>query len=364
MATHFLYSDASSSPLLGGAVAASPLAAHAQQAERTRRIGVLMHLAADDPEAQARIGAFLQGLQEWGWAVGRNVRIEYRWAAGDAERIRKYAAELVALAPDVILATGGAVVGPLLEATSTVPIVFAQTPDPVGAGFVTTLARPGSNATGFTIFEYGISGKWVELLKEIAPRVTRVAVLRDPAISAGTGQLGAIQSVAPSFGVELSPVNMRDASEIERAVTAFAQSLNGGLIVTGSALAAVHRPVARGLHRCFRGEDKNSCAEAKAYTENPIDLSNRAVAVRTEASSSMIEMTETSATQPDLSRASRVKGGSRWRRLALKGGRDFNGELYLGFEKASVLDGCNSALQCSPGVLPIGTTSLGSLTEG
>jgi putative tryptophan/tyrosine transport system substrate-binding protein len=241
MATHFLYSDASSSPLLGGAVAASPLAAHAQQAERTRRIGVLMHLAADDPEAQARIGAFLQGLQEWGWAVGRNVRIEYRWAAGDAERIRKYAAELVALAPDVILATGGAVVGPLLEATSTVPIVFAQTPDPVGAGFVTTLARPGSNATGFTIFEYGISGKWVELLKEIAPRVTRVAVLRDPAISAGTGQLGAIQSVAPSFGVELSPVNMRDASEIERAVTAFAQSLNGGLIVTGSALAAVHR---------------------------------------------------------------------------------------------------------------------------
>jgi putative tryptophan/tyrosine transport system substrate-binding protein len=226
--------------LLGGA-AAWPLGAHAQQAERTRRIGVLMHLAADDPEAQARIGAFLQGLQEWGWAVGRNVRIEYRWAAGDAERIRKYAAELVALAPDVILATGGAVVGPLLEATSTVPIVFAQTPDPVGAGFVTTLARPGSNATGFTIFEYGISGKWVELLKEIAPRVTRVAVLRDPAISAGTGQLGAIQSVAPSFGVELSPVNMRDASEIERAVTAFAQSLNGGLIVTGSALAAVHR---------------------------------------------------------------------------------------------------------------------------
>jgi ABC-type uncharacterized transport system substrate-binding protein len=226
--------------LLGGA-AAWPLGAHAQQAERTRRIGVLMHLAADDPEAQARIGAFLQGLQEWGWAVGRNVRIEYRWAAGDAERIRKYAAELVALAPDVILATGGAVVGPLLEATSTVPIVFAQTPDPVGAGFVTTLARPGSNATGFTIFEYGISGKWVELLKEIAPRVTRVAVLRDPAITAGTGQLGAIQSVAPSFGVELSPVNMRDASEIERAVTAFAQSLNGGLIVTGSALAAVHR---------------------------------------------------------------------------------------------------------------------------
>ena len=227
--------------LLGSAAAAWPLAARAQQKERVRRIGVLNTFAAEDPEGQARIGAFLQGLQEWGWAVGRNVRIEYRWAAGDAERIRKYAAELVALAPDVILAAGGAVVAPLLQATSTVPIVFAQTPDPVGAGFVASLARPGGNATGFTIFEYGISGKWVELLKEIAPRVTRVAVLRDPAISSGTGQLGAIQSVAPSFGVELSPLNMRDAPEIERAVTAFAQSSNGGLLVTGSALATVHR---------------------------------------------------------------------------------------------------------------------------
>ena len=213
--------------LLGGAVT-WPIAAQAQQRERARRIGVLMHLAADDPEGQARIGAFLQGLQEWGWAVGRNVQIEYRWAAGDAERIRKYATELVAVAP-------------LLQATSTVPIVFAQTPDPVGAGFVASLARPGGNATGFTIFEYGISGKWLELLKEIAPRVTRVAVLRDPAIGSGTGQLGAIQSVAPSFGVELSPVNLRDASEIERAVTAFAQSSNGGLIVTGSALGTVNR---------------------------------------------------------------------------------------------------------------------------
>jgi ABC-type uncharacterized transport system substrate-binding protein len=218
-----------------------PLAAPAQQSERMRRIGVLMHLAADDPEGQARIGAFLQGLQEWGWAVGRNLRIDYRWGASSPDNARKYAAELVALAPDVILAAGGAVVAPLLQATSTVPIVFAQTPDPVGAGFVANLARPGGNATGFTIFEYGISGKWLALLKEIAPSVTRVAVLRDPAIPAGTGQLGAIQSVAPSFGVELSPVSVRDASEIERTVTAFAQSSNGGLIVTGSALATVHR---------------------------------------------------------------------------------------------------------------------------
>jgi ABC-type uncharacterized transport system substrate-binding protein len=226
--------------LLGGA-AAWPLAARAQQPERMRRIGVLMHLASDDPEGQARIAVFLQGLQEWGWAVGRNVRIDYRWAVGDAERIRKYAEELVALTPDVILAAGGTVVAPLLQATSTVPIVFAQTPDPVGAGFVANLARPGGNATGFTIYEYGLSGKWLELLKEIAPGVTRVAVLRDPAITGGTGQWGAIQSVAPSFGVELSPVSVRDAREIERAVTAFAQSSNGGLIVTGSALAVVHR---------------------------------------------------------------------------------------------------------------------------
>jgi putative tryptophan/tyrosine transport system substrate-binding protein len=224
-----------------GAAAAWPLAARAQQRERVRRVGVLMHLASDDPEGQARIAAFLQGLQEWGWAVGHNVRIDYRWGVGDAERIRRYAEELVALTPDVILAAGGAVVAPLLQATSTVPIVFAQTPDPVGAGFVANLARPGGNATGFTIYEYGLSGKWLELLKEIAPGVTRVAVLRDPAITAGTGQWGAIQSVAPSFGVELSPVSVRDAREIERAVTAFAESSNGGLIVTGSALAVVHR---------------------------------------------------------------------------------------------------------------------------
>ena len=206
-----------------------------------RRIGVLMGLAADDAEGQARIAAFVQALQEMGWSNGRNVRIDIRRGAGDAERSRSYAAELVALTPDVILASGGTVVGPLLQATRSVPIVFTQTPDPVGAGFVASLARPGGNATGFTIFEYGISAKWLELLKQIAPRVTRAAVLRDPATPQGVGQFATIQAVAPSFGVELSPVTMRDADEIERNVTAFARSSNGGLIVTSSGLAAVHR---------------------------------------------------------------------------------------------------------------------------
>jgi putative tryptophan/tyrosine transport system substrate-binding protein len=227
--------------LIGGAAAAWPLAARAQQGERMRRIGVLMTLAADDPEGQARLTAFVQGLQELGWTDGRNVRIDYRWAAGDAERARRYAAELVALAPDVILAHGGSIVPSLLQATRTVPIVFTQTPDPVGAGFVNSLARPGGNATGFITFEYGISAKWLELLKEIAPRVTRAAVIRDAAIASGTGQWGALQSVAPSFGVELSPVNMSDAGEIERAVAAFARSPNGGMILTASTLAVIHR---------------------------------------------------------------------------------------------------------------------------
>jgi putative tryptophan/tyrosine transport system substrate-binding protein len=226
--------------LLGGA-AAWPLAARAQQGERVRRIGVFMNLASDDAEGQARNAAFLQGLQQSGWTVSRNVQIDYRWSAGDAELFRRHAAELAVLAPDVILATGSATVGPLLQATRTVPIVFVQVPDPVGAGFVESLARPGGNATGFTIYEYGIAGKWLELLKEIAPSVTRVAVLRDPAIAAGAGQLGAIQSVAPSLGVELRPLGVRDAGEIERSVTAFARSSNGGLIVTGSTLALVHR---------------------------------------------------------------------------------------------------------------------------
>jgi ABC-type uncharacterized transport system substrate-binding protein len=227
--------------ILGGAAVAWPLAARGQQADRLRRIGVLMNTAADDPEGKIRNAAFERGLQELGWTDGRNVRIDYRWGAGDADRIRRYASELVLLSPDVILTVGSATAGPLLQATRTLPIVFVQAPDPVGAGFVDSLAQPGGNATGFTLFEYGISGKWLELLKEIAPGVTRVAVLRDPAIAAGTGQLGAIQSAAPSFGVELRPIDVRDPREIERAVAAFARSANGGLIVTVSTLAGVHR---------------------------------------------------------------------------------------------------------------------------
>ena len=227
--------------LLGSTAFTWPLAARAQQPDRVRRVGVLQSLAADDPEGQARLAAFAQGLQQSGWTIGRNVQIDTRWAAGDAERFRRYAAELVALAPDVILAVGAAAVGPLQQATRTVPIVFVNTSDPVGAGFVESLARPGGNATGFLLYEYGTSGKWLELLKEIAPRVTRVAVLRDSALAAGIGQLGAIQAVAPSFGVELRPVDVRDAPETERAVAAFARASDGGLIVTGSTLALVHR---------------------------------------------------------------------------------------------------------------------------
>jgi putative ABC transport system substrate-binding protein len=228
--------------LVSGAAAAWPFAARAQQpAERVRRIGVLVAIAPDDPEAQARVAAFIHELQQLGWTDGRNLRIDIRWGAGDAERIRRYAAELAALAPVAILAVGGAAVGPLLQTTRTVPIVFTLTPDPVGAGFVESLARPGGNATGFTNFEYGIGVKWLELLKEIAPGVTRAAVLRDPAIPAGIGQFGAIQAVAPSFGIELRPVDVRDAGEIERAVATFARSSNDGLIVTSNALALVHR---------------------------------------------------------------------------------------------------------------------------
>jgi len=228
---------------LGGAAAAWPLATRAQQGERVRRIGVLMNLAADDPETLARLAAFHQGLQEAGWVVGRNLRIDYRWGAGDSERTRKFAAELVALAPDVILTTGAVTLGPLQQVSRTVPIVFVNVTDPVGGGFVASLGRPGGNATGFTSIEYGMSGKWLELLKEIAPRVTRAAIIRDPTFASGIGQLGAIQSVAPSFGVEVSPigVDVRDVSGIERAITAFARSPNGGLIVTTNASAAVHR---------------------------------------------------------------------------------------------------------------------------
>jgi putative tryptophan/tyrosine transport system substrate-binding protein len=226
--------------LLGGAAAAWPLAARAQQGERMRRVGVLSSLTADDPEGQARLAAFLQGLQQLGWSDGRNVRIDTRWAAGEADHIDRYAGELAALAPDIILAVGAATVGPLQRAARTTPIVFVQVTDPVGAGYVASLARPGGNATGFTMFEFGIGAKWLELLKEIAPRVTRVGILRDPAIPAGIGQLAAMQSIAPSFGVELSPLGVRDAGEIERAVTGFAAS-KGGLIVLPGALTTTHR---------------------------------------------------------------------------------------------------------------------------
>ena len=228
--------------LLGGAAATWPLAARAQQSERVRRIGVLVASAADDSQFQTWVGAFLQALEQLGWIDGRNVRIDIRWATANADDLRRHAAELAALAPDVIVAaTGTATAAPLLQATRTVPIVFVQVIDPVGAGFVESLARPGGNATGFTSFEYGLSGKWLELLKQIAPGVTRAAVLRDPAVASGIGQFAAIQAVAPSLGVELSPVDVRDAAEIERAVTAFARSGNGGLIVTASPVAARHR---------------------------------------------------------------------------------------------------------------------------
>jgi putative tryptophan/tyrosine transport system substrate-binding protein len=227
--------------LLSGATVVRPIAAWAQKREQIARIGVLMSTAEEDPEGQARIGAFRQGLQKLGRTEGQNVRIDVRWTAGDATLERKFAAELVTLTPDVILATASPTVAALQAVTRTVPIVFAHSVDPVGAGFVDSLARPGGNATGFVLFEYGMGAKWLELLKEIAPNVTRVAVLRDPAIAAGTGQFGAIQSVAPSLGMELTPVNVRDPREIERAISAFASSSNGGLIVTAAPLALVHR---------------------------------------------------------------------------------------------------------------------------
>jgi ABC-type uncharacterized transport system substrate-binding protein len=226
--------------LFGGAAASWPLAARAQQGERMRRIGVLSDFVADDPVTQRRYAAFVQGLQQLGWTDGRNVHLDYRWGAGNAADLRKYAAELVALAPDVILAEGSTCLGPLLQATRSVPIVFVIVPDPVGAGFVDSLSRPGGNATGFLMFEYTLCGKWPELLKELAPGVTRAAVLRDSALASGIGQFAVIQAMAPSVGVDVSPVNVRDAAEIERAVAAFARSGNGGLIVTASAPAVVH----------------------------------------------------------------------------------------------------------------------------
>jgi ABC-type uncharacterized transport system substrate-binding protein len=227
--------------VFGGAAVTWPFGAGAQQGERMRRIGVLTPFAADDAEGHARLTAFAQGLQQLGWTVGQNIRIDYRWGDDKADTMRKYAAELVALAPEVILANSSPAVSSCLQATRTIPIVFAVVADPVGAGFVESLARPGGNATGFTVFEYSIAGKWLELLKEIAPHVTRAAVLRDSAIAAGPGQLGAIQALASSLGIELRPVDVRDAGEIERSLTVFAQGSNGGLIVTGSPAAAARR---------------------------------------------------------------------------------------------------------------------------
>jgi len=227
--------------LIGGAAAAWPLVARAQQTGAMRRIGVLMSTAMGDPEGQARMGAFLQALEQLGWADGRNVRIDTRWPTGNADDNRKYAADLVSLAPDVILASSATMVVALQRATRTVPIVFAMALDPVGGGIVESLARPGGNTTGFMMFEYGLSGKWLELLKQIAPGVTRAAVLRDATNPTGHGQFAVIQAVAPPLGVEVIPINMRNAPEIERAVAAFARSANGGLIVTGSGPATAHR---------------------------------------------------------------------------------------------------------------------------
>jgi putative tryptophan/tyrosine transport system substrate-binding protein len=218
-----------------------PVTAGAQQRDVVRRIGVLMSVAPDDPEGKARFAAFQQGLQQLGWNDGHNVRIETRWADGKVDNARRYAGELIALGPEVILASGGTMVGPLLQITSTVPIVFTQTPDPVAAGFVASLARPGGNATGFTQVEYGMAAKWLELLKEIAPSVTRVALLRDPTVPEGIGQFTVIQSVAPAHKVDVSPVDIRNAGEIERSLTEFARLPNGGLISLSSASGNVHR---------------------------------------------------------------------------------------------------------------------------
>ena len=227
--------------VVAGSAVAWPVAARAQQGQRMRRIGVLISLASDGAEGQARVAAFHQGLQQLGWTVGRNVQIDYRWGAGNADRIRKFAAELVALAPDVILASGSPSVAALQEATRTVPVVFVTVVDPVSSGFVDSLAQPGGNITGFSTYDYSIGGKWLEMLKEIAPGVTRAAVIRDAALAAGGGQLGVIQAMAPSLRVEVNPLNVRDPAETERAVAAFARLPNGGIIVTGSSLAAVHR---------------------------------------------------------------------------------------------------------------------------
>ena len=227
--------------LLGGAAAAWPLAARAQQPQQMQRVGVLLPATADDPVWQTRLGAFLQGLQQSGWSIGQNVRIETRWATINAAEIRRHAAELAALAPDVVLAHGTSTMGSWRQATRTVPTVFVGIADPVGAGFIDSMARPGGHATGFLQFEYSLSGKWPVLLKQIAPSVTRAAVLRDTTIGSGASQFAVIQAVAPSLRVEVSPVNVSSAGEIERAVAAFARAPNGGLIAAGSSPVRFHR---------------------------------------------------------------------------------------------------------------------------
>ena len=227
--------------LLGGAAVAWPIAGRAQQGERMRRIGVLSNLGSDDQEGQTRNAAFLQALQELGWTVGRNIRIDYRWGAGNAELYRKHAADLVALAPDIILTNGTSTIGPVLQTTRTVPIVFVNVTDPVAGGFMESLARPGGNATGFASAEYGMAGKWLELLKQIAPHVKHAAVIRNPRVASGSGQFGAIQAVAPFLGMETNPIDARDAGDIERGITSLAGSSNAGLIVTANGATLVHR---------------------------------------------------------------------------------------------------------------------------
>jgi putative ABC transport system substrate-binding protein len=270
--------------VIAGSAAAWPLGVFAQQSERVRRISVPTGggLDADDLDLQARIGAFEDGLKQLGWTNGQNVRIDIRVGAGDVDRLRRTAEELVALAPDVILATGASVVAAVQKATRTVPVVFTNVVDPVGAGFVDSLARPGGNVTGFVSFEYGLSAKWLEVLKEIAPRVIRVAVIRDPDFSSGTGQFGAIQGAASSLGLELTPVNPREASEIERAIAEFARTPNGGLITTASALAITHRDLIIGLaakHRLPAVYSRRvfpASGGLVSYGPDVIDLSRRA----------------------------------------------------------------------------------------
>jgi putative ABC transport system substrate-binding protein len=266
-----------------GSAAAWPVVARAQQGRVMRRIGVLATLAPDDPDTRAQIEAFLQGLAQLGWTDGRNVRIDYRWGSGNADNIRKSAAELAALAPDVILATGGAsLVGPLLQATHAVPVVFTYAADPVGAGFVDSLARPGGNATGFLSGEYSISGKWLDLLKRIAPSVTRVAILRSPDTPTGPGQFGVIQAMALSLRVEVNPINVRDAGEIERGIGSFAHSSDGGLIVTANAFALFHRDLIitlAGQHKLpavYYRREFVTAGGLISYGSNIIDHSQRA----------------------------------------------------------------------------------------